>query len=232
MNVLITGANRGLGYALAELGAERGFAIYAGVRRLERAQQLQDLNKRYAGRVQPVALDVTQESSIAAAANALRSQGVMLDAVVNNAAVLLGRSVQIEELELADLIDSFTANLFGPMMVIKHFLPLVAKGPQATLVNISSEAGSMAGAYGGDYPYALSKASLNYFSLQLKQYVKDAGVHVYAVHPGWIQTDMGGSAAPGDPNVSAKGILDVIERKIMIGHEAVFIDHNGQPMAL
>jgi len=228
MEIFISGASRGLGLALVEAAAGRGHTVWAGVRD---PGSLSAASERYPGLIRPVELDVAAESSIAAAAVVLRDQGVRLEAIVNNAAVLLGRSATIEELELAELSDSFTVNLFGPLLVVKHLLPLVADRRTAVIVNISSEAGSTAGAYGGDYPYALSKAGLNYFSLQLRAYLRDAGTKVYAVHPGWIQTDMGGAAAPGDPVEAAAGILRLIENRDVQG-EAVFVDYTGAPLPL
>ncbi|MCD1261115.1 SDR family NAD(P)-dependent oxidoreductase [Paenibacillus athensensis] len=228
MHIFISGASRGLGLALALAAAERGHTVWAGVRD---PAGMAAACEQYQGLIRPVALDVTSEASIAAAAGALAAQGVKLDAIVNNAAVLLGREAAIEELELGELQASFTVNLFGPLLVVKHVLPLVAERRTAVIVNISSEAGSTAGAYGGDYPYALSKAGLNYFSLQLRAYLREAGTKVYAVHPGWIQTDMGGAAAPGDPAEAAAGILRLIENRDVQG-EAVFVDHTGAPLPL
>ncbi|UJF32585.1 SDR family oxidoreductase [Paenibacillus hexagrammi] len=232
MNIFITGANRGLGFALAKLAVERGYTVYAGARDPLAAGQLQELQKENSARIKPVALDVTSEESVAAAAQVLKEEGVSLHAIINNAAVLLGRSVPIEQLALSDVTDSFAVNLFGPMLVAKHFLPLLVKDSKSSFINISSEAGSTAGAYGGDYPYALTKAALNYFSLQIKRSLQAEGVQVYAVHPGWIQTDMGGAAAPGDPYAAAKGILDLMDRKVVPAHDQVFVDHTGEAMPL
>jgi NAD(P)-dependent dehydrogenase (short-subunit alcohol dehydrogenase family) len=119
------------------------------------------------------------------------------------------------------------------MMVIKHLLPLMSDaGDLRAIINISSEAGSLTNAYGGDYPHAISKTAINMFSKQLKRYVKDRGIRVCAIHPGWIKTDMGGEKAPGDPAESADGILDILERKKDIDPESFFINVKGEPMPI
>jgi NAD(P)-dependent dehydrogenase (short-subunit alcohol dehydrogenase family) len=135
-------------------------------------------------------------------------------------------------LDIDQVKVSFDVNLFGPMRVVKHFLPLLLMGDKSSIINISSEAGSITNAYDGDYAYAASKTALNMFSQQLSQYVKGNNVNVYSIHPGWIKTDMGGDRAPGDPIDTANGIFDIIERKQVIESKNVFISYNGQPMPL
>ena len=115
---------------------------------------------------------------------------------------------------------------------MKHFLPLLYKGNQKAIINISSDAGSIQNAYGGDFPYGVSKAALNMFSVQLSRYVKVKDIAVYAVHPGWIKTDMGGGNATGYPDESAMGILDILEGKITGTSELGFIDFRGQEMKI
>jgi NAD(P)-dependent dehydrogenase (short-subunit alcohol dehydrogenase family) len=90
----------------------------------------------------------------------------------------------------------------------------------------------LSNAYGGDYPYAISKTAINMLSKQLKNYVKDRGIRVYAIHPGWIKTDMGGEKAPGDPAESAGNIIDILEMKIEIDPESFFINYKGEPMPI
>jgi|HigsolmetaGSP12D_1036236.scaffolds.fasta_scaffold00532_9 NAD(P)-dependent dehydrogenase (short-subunit alcohol dehydrogenase family) len=234
MIVLITGAGRGLGRHLAEKAAAAGHTVLAGVRRPEaQAEALRALERGGSGRIHPLALDVADEASVAAAAREVRERFGRVDAVVNNAGVLLARDRTIEQLDFGDVERTMQVNLYGPMRVAKHFVPLLREAAEKpAFLNISSEAGSYAGAYGGDYPYALSKAALNYFSAQLRAYLKDRDVAVYAVHPGWIRTDMGGAAAPGDPAETAEGLLALIERRVVPQTEQVFVDFRGKPMPL
>jgi NAD(P)-dependent dehydrogenase (short-subunit alcohol dehydrogenase family) len=234
VNILVTGANRGLGLHLAERGAEHGHVIFAGVRdpSAERTEALRTLEKRYAGQIIIVPLDMEHEYSIRQAARAVEAQTERLDALVNNAAILLGRDTKLESLDFHELELTIRINLYGPMLVLKHFLPLLSRGTQQTIVNVTSESGSYANAYGGDYPYALSKAALNYFSAQVRHELRPQDIRVYAVHPGWIKTDMGTERAPGDPAETAEGILALVERKTQVLTDQVFIDFRGNPMPL
>jgi NAD(P)-dependent dehydrogenase (short-subunit alcohol dehydrogenase family) len=231
MRILITGANRGLGLALSQAGAERGHQILAGVRDLQTSTERLMQSEVYKS-ISLLPLDVTDEESVSSAANAVKENFGTIDVIINNAGVLLERDKQIEDLDLDQVKVTFDVNFFGPIRVVKHFLPLLMMGDRSTIINISSEAGSMSNAYGGDYAYASSKTALNMFTLQLNQYVKNKNINVYSVHPGWIKTDMGGDRAPGNPIDTAKGIFDIIEGKREIGSSNVFISYEGQPMPL
>ncbi|MEH7546722.1 SDR family NAD(P)-dependent oxidoreductase [Neobacillus vireti] len=231
MRILITGANRGLGLALAQIGAERGHHIVAGVRDAEQGKE-KFSELEFSKSISIVPLDVTKEDSVLHAANFVKDQFGTVDAIINNAGILLERDKKIEELDLEQVQLSFDVNLFGPMRVVKHFLPLLLLGDSSSIINISSEAGSFENAYGGDYAYAASKTALNMFSQQLNQYVNGKNIQVYAVHPGWIKTDMGGSNAPGNPIDTAKGIFNLVETRLTVESKYVFINHEGKPMAI
>jgi len=232
LNIVITGANRGLGYQLTAEAAQRGHTVIAGIRSGQAEGKLQELMGRYPGQIVPVELDVAREETAERLAAKLRGSGQTVDVVINNAAVLLGRGVKLEEQPMEDVSVSFDINLFGPMRVMKHLLPLIAEGGNSAVINISSEAGSLSNAYGGDYAYALSKAAINMFSKQLRKYLLPRGIRVYALHPGWIKTDMGGEKAPGDPVESARGIIDIVENKKEIAPEHFFINFKGEPMPI
>ncbi|MFC0216735.1 SDR family NAD(P)-dependent oxidoreductase [Paenibacillus chartarius] len=234
MNILITGASRGLGCEMAAAALERGHAVIAGVRASGADNdKLTALAAAYGSRMTIAELEVTDEAGIARLAGQLQAEGRTLGAIVNNAAILTARSTPIERLDMDAVVKSFDVNLFGPMRVVKHMLPLLTvKG--ASIINISSEAGSMTNAYPGDYPYAISKSALNMFGEQLHAYVRDRGIQVLSVHPGWMKTDMGGENAPTDPRQSANGILDLIERKIVpdASSKFHFVDYTGKMMPI
>lgn len=232
MNLLITGAGRGLGLQLTREAAERGHTVWAGVRGPASAGKLKELQEKHGDAIRLLTLDVEDEGSIVQAAQELTHQAGVLDGIINNAAVLLGREQKLESLSLEELEQSFRVNLYGPIAVAKYIMPLLRKGEQQAIINISSEAGGFAGAYDGDYGYALSKSALNMFTAQLHKAFTPQGYAVYAVHPGWIRTDMGGASAPGDAGEAAKGILDLIERKVIPPEGAFFINADGSPRAL
>jgi NAD(P)-dependent dehydrogenase (short-subunit alcohol dehydrogenase family) len=231
MQLLITGANRGLGLALTIEAIKRGHIVLAGVRNPEQgADALRQLSADFPNQVMILSLDVANEVTCMEASKRLEAENIVLDAIINNAAILNERGKAIEELDIEKVEQSFQINLFGTMRVIKNFLRVLVKGPNSTILNISSEAGSFQNAYGGDYPYALSKSAVNMFSEQLRKYLSNDQVSVFAVHPGWIKTDMGGEKAPGTPDDSARGILDIIERKKELDDSPTFINFKGEPM--
>ena len=232
MKIFITGANRGLGLSLATIGAERGHTILAGVRQVDQAKALNQLKERFPEKVWIYQVDVANEDSIAEAAKTIAGELGSIDVIINNAGILLGRDNKIEEIDFKDIEDSFSVNLYGPMRVVKHFLPLLSNGMNPAIINVSSESGSIHNSYGGDYPYAISKTGLNMFSEQLSKLLREKNTLVYAVHPGWIKTDMGGEKAPGSPIETANGILDIVERKKKVTSEYSFIDHEGNPMQI
>jgi len=230
MNILITGASRGLGCAIAAEALTRGHAVIAGVRAPDE-ERLGKLAAEYGGRLRTEQLDVTDEAGIAALAARLKREGVTLGAIVNNAAILAARDTPIEALAIEDLARSLDVNLYGPVRIVKHLLPLLTE-PGAAVVNISSEAGSITNAYPNDYPYGISKAALNMFTRQLHGYLKERGILSLSVHPGWMRTDMGGPDAPTDPKRSASGILDLIERKTPADAKLQFVDYTGREMQI
>ena len=130
------------------------------------------------------------------------------------------------------LLYSFEVNTFGPMKVIQKFLPLIYNGENQVIINISSEAGTILNAFPTNYPYSMSKTALNMFSERLREYLKDKEIQVYAIHPGWMKTDMGGEMLPFEPENTARGIFNIIEKKVHIYSKIAFIDFNGRPMPL
>lgn len=232
MNILITGAGRGLGYELTAEALKRGHEVIAGVRRPDQEQtKLSQLAATYGHKLTVAALDVADEEGIAKLAASLQEQGQSLGAIINNAAVLTARDTQIEELDIQDMLTTMDINLYGPMRVVKHFLRLLTE-PECSIINISSEAGSITNAYSGDYPYSISKTALNMFSQQLHVYLKERGIQVLSVHPGWMHTDMGGSEAPTNPRQSAEGIIDLIEQRTSPEGHFMFVDYTGKEMKI
>lgn len=232
MNIFITGANRGLGFELLLEALQRGHHIYAALRNEHAMEQLSELIQQHkldSSAITVLQCDVKNEAEIAKVALTLKQNEVKLHSIINSAAILVGRETAIEDVDMDDLLNSFDVNLFGPMRIIKHLIPLLAK-QESSIINISSEAGSITNAYAGDYPYSLSKCALNLFSEQLKRWLSAHDTNVWSIHPGWMRTEMGGPAAPLSPDQSAQGILDIIERKVTIESKFAFINYKGEAM--
>lgn len=233
MKLLVTGANRGLGLSIAQEAVSKGHTVLAGVRNLNHGlEKLKQLKAEHADQIEFLQMDMINEDSISRAAAEVEKKSSSIDCIINNAAVLMGRDRQIDDIDLNELEQTFNINVFGAIRVIKHFLPLLYKGEGQSIINISSESGSITNAYGGDYSYSMSKTTLNMLSQQLHSHLKEKSIKVYAVHPGWMRTDMGGPQASTDPNVTAKGIVDIMERKPEVTGPYVFMDYLGKPMPI
>jgi NAD(P)-dependent dehydrogenase (short-subunit alcohol dehydrogenase family) len=211
--VLITGASRGLGLALTEEFASKGFTVVACARDCA-AASLTALQQSYDGRVLPVTLDVVSDESVELAASRVASLVPHVDILINNAAIHAPHSqAALEELNVGVCLEVYNVNTLGPLRVTKAFLGLLEKGQTKNLVNISSEAGSIsASRRETEFDYTMSKAALNMQSKTLQNYLKGRGIKVLAVHPGWVRTDMGGARAHFAPKESAGFVISLIER--------------------
>lgn len=228
MNFLITGANRGLGFYLAEAALKKGHRVYATKRSSE--GELAALKEQYSDQLRIITLDVQDEATIKQAAEQMKQNQETLDVIINNAAILNEREKTIEELDIEASAVALDINVLGPMRIVKHFLPLIKKRDTASIVNISSDAGSLTNAYAGDYPYGISKAALNMFSEKLQAYLNEEGVQIFSIHPGWMRTDMGGEAAALDPAESAEKIIRLALREKRIESQFTYMDRDGNPM--
>ena len=201
--VLITGTSRGLGAELARLYTEDGWRVIACQRRPISSEGLADR----------LALDVADPASIAALGRSL--QGVAIDLLINNAAVR-GDVGGLATLEPGDFLDVMRVNALAPLLVTRALLPNLCAGKQPVVANISSRAGSLAEGTldddDGDYAYRCSKAALNMATVKLAQDLKRDGISVVSLHPGWVQTDMGGSEAVVSVAQSATGLKAIIDR--------------------
>ena len=193
--VLITGASRGLGRALADLYAAAGFRVIACTR-------------QGAGEV----LDVADAVSIAALGE--RLEGQPIDIVINNAAIQ-GDTGGLDTLETDGFLEVMRINALAPLLVARALRPNLLAGRRRVLVNIGSRAGSLAEGTvddeDGDYAYRCSKAALNMATVKLAQDFRRDGIAVISLHPGWVRTDMGGEEAAVDVAESAAGLKALID---------------------
>ena len=222
MRVLVTGAGRGLGLEMARQWAAAGDRVFASARRPGPA--LTALVAAHPGQVTIVELDVTDDDSIARAADSVADATDALDVVVNNAAVH-PKGASLGSYRRDEVAAVFGANTIGPLLVGQALLPLLRRGERPRLVNISTQVGSFTWNTGGKSPlYAASKAALNMFTRSMAR--EAAGVVVVAVHPGWVKTDMGGASAPLSPSASVKDLRTLIDR-LQPSDTGQFFNHDG-----
>ena len=192
---LVTGANRGIGREVCRQLASRGHAVLLTARDAAAAAAA-------AGAVgaTPLRLDVTDPESIAEAASVVKDQYGKLDVLVNNAAITYDTWQRAVSADLAVVREAAETNLYGPWLMIQEFLPLLRNSDHPRIVNVSSEAASLASMGGGTPAYTASKVALNALTRMVADELRRDRILVNAVCPGWVATDMGG---PGGRSVAA-----------------------------
>ncbi len=214
MNVLLTGADRGLGIGTAGRLLELGHVVYAG-QYLTGWQELADLEALYPDRLIRIPLDVSDLASVQAAAEAVRRRTDSLDMLINNAGIVgrpLPRSGELiaagyrqapdpgapPEEGLSQPYDAMRAayevNALGAARVVECFLPLLAHSTVKRLCFVSSEAGSVTASQRQEmFGYCMSKAALNMYVKILFNRLRPAGYTFRLYHPGWVRSYMGGT---------------------------------------
>ena len=226
---LVTGANRGLGLEFVRQLLARGDRVIATCRHPGKATALNQLAGEFPGRLHVLPLDVADPKSIAALARELPllDADVRLDLLVNGAGVLHSGE-RFGSLDAKQLDDSFRSNARGPLLLTQALAPLLADG--ARVANITSELGSIAALTRFGTPsYNISKAAQNMVTALLAKALAARGIIVLALHPGWVQTDMGGSGAKLTPTQSVQGLLQVIDAATLES-SGRFFDWRGEAM--
>ncbi len=230
-NVLITGADTGLGLALVKRFLQGADEVFAGVYRS--AFDLNALTHEYSDSLVLIPLDVADMDSVRAALQQVKERTRTLDIIINNAGIHLTNSqVPLPELDLTDghLQRTMDVNAFGPLRVVQQFQPLLEKGEAKLILNISSEAGSISDCHReNQFAYCMSKAALNMQSRILQNYLGPHGFQVLAVHPGWMRTNMGGPLAALDVDESAEGIFQLAKRN-RNEEDPMYVDFRGAPL--
>ena len=190
---LVTGANRGIGFEVCRQLAAAGFVVLLTVREATKAQAAAEALSSV-GRVEPLVLDVANADSIAKAAAEVASQYNCLDVLINNAGIHYDTWEKVEDADIGGTVtEAIRTNLLGPWRTSKAFLPLLRRSRAGRIVNVSSEAGSLAKMGGGPPAYQVTKAALNALTRTLAGELLETRILVNAVCPGWVATEMGGA---------------------------------------
>ena len=227
--VLITGANRGLGLALTRAYLERGERVAATCRQLGKATELHRLKETYRDDLLILRADVGLGRSVYAAAEDAALHLPRVDVLINNAGVAPGKPDQpLATLDLDQVRDAMGTNALGALRTVRAFLPLLNKGRQPRVVNVSSGAGSIGrnALEGSNYAYSGSKAALNMFTRIMAREFRDQGLCIVALTPGWVRTDMGGPNAELDPAAVAGEIVGSVDG-LTIEQSGLWLDRHG-----
>ena len=194
--VLITGANRGIGFETARQLAARGWQVFLGARQVDEGRAAAEKLSKAGGRVVPLAIDVADSKSIERAAGDFGREGVQLDALINNAGIYPDEGLSILTISREQLAATFQTNTFGPVAVVQRFLPYLRKAKGARVINLSSGYGQLDGLSASVPSYCLSKLTLNGVTIMLAQALAPEKIAVNSMCPGWVRTEMGGASAP------------------------------------
>lgn len=205
MNALVTGTSRGIGRAVARRLAAEGAFVLCHARDADAAQEL-------AAELGGVALsgDLASEAAIASIGAEVAAAVPALDVLVHNAAVNPRPDERLDEVDRETYRQVHAVNVEAPLFLTQALLaPLRAAGA-ARVVLVSSEAGQFSNGMGSTgLSYRMSKAALNAFALVAAQALRDDGIRVNAVHPGWVRTDMGGPNADLAIEQGAERVIEV-----------------------
>lgn len=205
-NVVITGTGRGIGLALTKEFANAGYQVLGTYRDEKSAKEFLDLAKQNKNILTATA-DVADESSFGPFKEALKKLG-RVDILINNSGIIGEKANSLLETNFEKVNEVLQVNTLGPMRVTKLTMPFLAK--DAIVSHISSLMGSIEdNTSGGYYDYRMSKTALNMFNMCLSHELKGKATCL-VLHPGWVQTDMGGAGATTTVPDSARGLFKVL----------------------
>jgi NAD(P)-dependent dehydrogenase (short-subunit alcohol dehydrogenase family) len=205
--VCITGAARGLGLGYTEHYLEAGWQVLAIARKANEKDSLKKLAQKYGKRLELFDADVTNHETLLPLKKRWESQP--LDLLINNAGILLDGRTEFEKLRLDTLRESFEVNVIAPVALTQMALPALQKSKKPVVAMMSTLMASIDdNASGGYYAYRSSKVALNMVTRSLAN--DCPWLIAIALHPGWVQTDMGGAQAPTSVAESIQGLTRVI----------------------
>lgn len=220
--VLITGANRGLGLEFARQYAADGWTVIAGCRRPDEASELRATGAELHG------VDVADDAEVGSFKAAVGERP--LDLVIANAGVYGGEhQSRLSDIDFDSWLEVLNVNTLGPVRVAAAFADNL-KAAKGRIVAITSQMGSIAdNTSGGFLAYRSSKSGLNGAWTSVALELKQSGVTAVMMHPGWVQTDMGGRNAPTTVEESISGMRRVIDG-LSVADAGAFRTFNGKTL--
>lgn len=221
--ILITGANRGIGVEFVKQYSNDGWRVLACCRNPENATKLQSLSETTDTQI--LALDVTDKKQIQSLADKLSNENI--DILINNAGYYGGPNSAFGSVDREDWLKVFQINTLAPLFVAEAFIDHIKRGDEKIIAIISSKVGSISdNASGGSYMYRSSKSAVNQVMKSMSIDLNHFGISVTSLHPGWVQTDMGGPNALITVEESVSGLKNVLDtfKKEKTG---TFINYDG-----
>jgi len=215
--VLVTGANRGIGLEFSKQYKEKGYEVYSVCRKA--TDELKALGVNVIENV-----DVTSDQDLTNLREVLK--GKTIDILINNAGVFLNET--LDQMDFTTIEKQFEVNTLAPLKVAMALLPRLEKGSKMAFV--SSRMGSIADNDSGSfYGYRMSKAGLNAIGKSLAMDLKEEGIGVILLHPGYVKTKMTGFNGDITPDVAASGLIDRIG-ELTLEKSGCFMHSNGEEL--
>lgn len=227
--VLITGANRGIGFGLLKRFAAEGNRVIGTYRDAAKSKELLELAKSHSNIV-TIQADVSDVSDRSKLSREAQSKFGKLDWVIHNAGIAAWGTLDAESEQ--QLLQTFRVNVASPILLTRELLPLLKQGEKPKVWLISSKMGSIAEARnmgGPNYSYPISKAALNMAGVQLALELSQYGISVHLQTPGWVKTEMGGSNAELTLEQSVDAIFAQFER-LTEENSGEFYEYDGSPL--
>ena len=219
-SVVVTGANRGIGFELAKQLLDSGFRVYATYR--SEMGGLASLSNQNLSIHQ---MDVRDPAGIDNLSNSIEGK---IDLLINNAGVADGRWQSISEIDMQHALEVIEINSIAPVLITQKLLNQMSD--DSTIVMMSSLMGSISDCMSGrSYAYRASKTALNMFSIAMKNELQTQGVSILILHPGWVATDMGGPNATVSPEQSVSGMIERIDEH-NLSMSGRYVQYDGTPI--
>ncbi len=226
-NVLVTGANRGLGLGFVTNYLGKNVNVVSTTRDIKSSRELLSLKEKFPDNLEIFELDLLKESAGDTLANFLGERPI--DILINNAGI--GSTNQhFQAVSPKPWLEVLKVNLIAPLMVTQSIIDNVKKGVDKKIYFLSSQLGSIGdNTSGGMYIYRSSKTGLNQVVKSLSVDLKPQGITVVSLHPGWVKTDMGGPNAPVSIDESIEGMTQVIHTTD-IRDTGRFLNYDGKEL--
>ncbi len=208
---LVTGANRGIGYAISRRLGGKNITVILGARDPQKGNEACSRLQGEGLDVHFELLDVTDEKSIKTAIESIRTHFGRLDILVNNAGIMIDGGEDGLNVNQETVRKTLQTNVMGPLMLCQYCIPLMQAGGYGRIVNMASGLGSLTemadpqSAYAGigAPAYRLSKTGINCITTLLAKEVRNDNILINSACPGWVRTEMGGDQAPLTPEQGA-----------------------------
>ena len=224
-NILITGANRGLGLGLVKKFLKNNEKVICTTRNISKSKELILCKEKFNDNLEICELDLLDKDSPNILSNFLGNETI--DLFINNAGVIGHSAQHFKSVSLNHWLDVLKVNLIAPLLITQSIIKNIEKSSERKIYFISSKVGSIEdNKSGGMYIYRSSKTALNQVVKSLSIDLKPLGISVISLHPGWVRTEMGGPNALISVEESVNGMVDVISNTSII-NSGQFINYDG-----